>query len=168
MVDLTPVYKPSLHFLATMRLRKDIELHEDCTAIILNQNIIGDTVVEMRNPDAKGAPLRNGDVIEGLEYVNLEAVLTDVHKLLNTVNDTVGVVKTISLESRQNIRGLLTDLGGSVASINSILANSQQDILATMQAFRETAVTMQQISEELKKHPMGFLLKGKEGENGSK
>ncbi len=167
-VDLTPVYKPSLHFLATMRLRKDIELHEDCTAIILNQNIIGDTVVEMRNPDTKGAPLRNGDVIEGLEYVNLEAVLTDVHKLLNTVNDTVGVVKTISLESRQNIRGLLTDLGGSVASINNILANSQQDILATMQAFRETAVTMQQISEELKKHPMGFLLKGKEGENGSK
>ncbi len=81
-----------------------------------------------------------------MEYVNLEAVLTDVHKLLNNINDTVGVVKNISLESRQNIRGLLTDLGGSVASVNSILANSQKDILAIMQAFRETAITMQQIS----------------------
>lgn len=167
-VELTPVYKPSLHFLATMRLKKDIDLQEDCTALILNQNIIGDTVVEMRNPDTKSSPLRNGDVIEGLEYVNLEAVLTDVHKLLNTINDTVGVVKTISLESRQNIRGLLTDLGGSVASVNSILANSQKDILTIMQAFRETAVTMQQISAEIKKHPVKFLMSGKEEDNGSK
>ncbi|HOP64486.1 MAG TPA: MlaD family protein [Spirochaetota bacterium] len=160
-VELTPVYEPGLHFLATMRIKKNIELNEDCTAIILNQNIIGDTVVEMRNPDRKGPALRNGDVIEGLEYVNLEAVLTDVHKLLNTINETVGVVKTISLESRQNIRGLLTDLGGSVASVNSILANSQKDILTIMKAFRETAVTMEQISAELKKHPVKFLMKGK-------
>ncbi len=168
-VELTPVYKPSLHFLATMRLKKDIELQEDCTALILNQNIIGDTVVEMRNPEAKSYPLRNGDVIEGLEYVNLEAVLTDVHKLLNNINDTVGVVKTISVESRQNIRGMLTDLGGSVASVNSILANSQKDILAIMQAFKETAITMQQISAEIKKRPMGFLMKGsKEDESTGK
>jgi len=163
-VELTPVYEPGLHFLATMRIKKDIELNEDCTAIILNQNIIGDTVVEMRNPDKKGPALRNGDVIEGLEYVNLEAVLTDVHKLLNTINETVGVVKTISLESRQNIRGLLTDLGGSVASVNNILASSQKDILTIMQAFRETAVTMEQISAELKKHPVKFLMKGKDEE----
>lgn len=168
-VELTPVYEPGLHFLATMRIKKDIVLNEDCTAIILNQNIIGDTVVEMRNPDIKGSPLRDGDVIEGLEYVNLEAVLTDVHKLLNNINDTVGVVKNISIESRQNIRGLLTDLGGSVASVNSILTNSQKDILAIMQAFRETAVTMQQISAEIKKRPMGFLMKGtKESDNVSK
>ncbi|HPR38516.1 MAG TPA: hypothetical protein PLT13_13045, partial [Spirochaetota bacterium] len=81
-------------------------------------------------------------------------------KLLNNINDTVGVVKNISIESRQNIRGMLTDLGGSVASVNNILTNSQKDILAIMQAFRETAITMQQISAEIKKRPMGFLMKG--------
>jgi len=160
-VELSPVYEPTLHFLAKMRIKKDIELNEECTAIILNQNIIGDTVIEIRNPDYKGSPLRDGDVIEGLEYVNLEAVLTDVHKLLNTVTETVGVVKQISLESRQNVRSLLTDLGGSVASINAILSGSQKDILATLQSFRETALTMQQISAEIKKHPMKFLMSGK-------
>jgi len=163
-VELKPVYKPSLHFLATMRLKKNIELQEDCTALILNQNIIGDTIIELRNPEIKSYPLRDGDVIEGLEYVNLEAVLTDLHKLLNNINDTVGVVKNISIESRQNIRGMLTDLGGSVSSVNSILANSQKDILAIMQAFRETATTMQQISAEIKKRPLGFIMKGSKEE----
>ncbi len=165
-VELTPVYKPSLHFLATMRIKKNIELHENCTAIILNQNIIGDTVVEMRNPEIKGSPLKDRDVIEGLEYVNLEAVLTDVHTLLNTVNDTVGVVKNISLESRQNIHSLLTDMSGSAANVNNILTNSQKDILAIIQSFRETAITMQEISIELKKHPVKFLMKGKDDEKG--
>ena len=164
-VELRPVYKPGLHFLAAMRIQKDIDLHEDCSAIILNQNIIGDTVVEMRNPERKGAPLRNGDVIEGLEYVNLEAILRDVHNLLNTVTDTVSVVKDISLDSKQNIRGLLTDLGTSITSVNSILADSQRDIPAILQSFRETAKIVNEISVEFKQRPMGFILSGeKEGE----
>jgi ABC-type transporter Mla subunit MlaD len=159
-VELRPVYKPGLHFLATMRIKRDIDLHEDCSAIILNQNIIGDTVVEMRNPERKGMPLRNGDVIEGLEYVNLEAILRDVHNLLNTVTDTVSVVKDISIDSKQNIRGLLTDLGTSITSVNSILADSQRDIPAILQSFRETAKIVNEISVEFKKRPMGFILSG--------
>ncbi len=159
-VELQPVYKPGLHFLATMRIKRDIDLHEDCSAIILNQNIIGDTVVEMRNPERKGMPLRNGDVIEGLEYVNLEAILRDVHNLLNTVTDTVSVVKDISLDSKQNIRGLLTDLGTSISSVNSILADSQRDIPAILQSFRETAKIVNEISVEFKNRPMGFILSG--------
>lgn len=57
-VELKPVYKPALHFLAKMRIKKNIDLHEDCTAIIMNQNIIGDTVIELRNPERRGEPCR--------------------------------------------------------------------------------------------------------------
>lgn len=164
-VELKPVYKPELHFLATMRIQSDIDLHEDCSAIILNQNIIGDTVVEMRNPERKGAPLRNGDVIEGFEYVNLEAILKDVHNLLSTATETIGVVKNISMDSRQNIRGLLNDLGTSIKSVNSILADSQRDIPAILQSFRDTAKIVNEISVEFKKRPVSFLLSGNKEDN---
>ncbi|MBP9043070.1 MAG: hypothetical protein KBG49_06220, partial [Spirochaetes bacterium] len=163
-VELKPVYKPSLHFLATMRIKKDIELYENCTALILNQNIIGDTVIEIRNPDIKGAPLLDGDVIEGLEYVNLEAILTDVHKLLNTVTETVVIMKDLSLGSRENILGLLSDLRTSVAGVNSILADSQKDIPAILQSLRNTAALAQEIAKEFKERPIGFMLKGKKEE----
>ncbi len=163
-VELTPVYRPALHFLATMRLKRDIDLHEDCSAIIQNQNIIGDTIIELRNPERKGNPLLNGDVIEGLEYVNLEAILQDVHKLLASLTGTVNVVQQISVESRQNIRGMMTNLNSSITSINSILLTSQKDIIGMLQSFRETAKTMQEISKELKKHPVKFLFGGKEDE----
>jgi ABC-type transporter Mla subunit MlaD len=63
-VKMRPVFKPALHFLATLRLNKDIELHEDCSAIIMNQNIIGDTIIELKNPEKKGNLLQDGDVLE--------------------------------------------------------------------------------------------------------
>ena len=158
-VEIQPVYRPALHFLATMRIRGDIELFEGCGAMIMNQNIIGDPVIEIRNPEKQGAVVINGDVIEGIEYVNLEAVLQDVHVLLTSLSSTVGVIRQISMESRQNLRDLVANLSNSVASINVILQDSQKDIIAILASFRETAKTMNEISIELKKHPVKFLFK---------
>ena len=41
-VGIEPVYKPALHFLAIMRIKNEIDIFEGCSAIIQNQNIIGD------------------------------------------------------------------------------------------------------------------------------
>jgi ABC-type transporter Mla subunit MlaD len=158
-IDIKPVYKPALHFLAILRINREMGLYEGCAAVIQNQNIIGDPAIDIRNPEIKAEPLRDHSVIEGVEYVSLEAILQDVHVLLSSLTNTVNVFKDISLESRGNIRTLLTNLSNSVATINDLLVNSQKDILAILTSFRETAKTMNEISEELKKHPMKFLFK---------
>ncbi|MDY6935942.1 MAG: MlaD family protein [Spirochaetota bacterium] len=160
-VDIKPVYKPSLHFLALMRIKDNIELFEDCSAIIQNQNIIGEPVIEIRNPERKGNPLKDGSVVEGIEYVNLEVILHDVHVLLTTLSETADVIKGISIESRGNLRSLISNLSTSVSTINQILLISQKDIISILSSFRATAKTMNEISEELKKHPVKFLFKGK-------
>ena len=161
-VELKPVYRPSLHFLAKMRIQKDIDLHEDCSAIIMNQNIIGDTVIELRNPERRGEPLRDQDVIEGFEYVNLEAILQDVHKLLATITDTVNTLNLISKESRSNIQSMTSNLNSSMESLNKILTSSENDIISTVKTFRETSETINEISLELKKRPFGFIMRGSE------
>lgn len=159
-VDIIPVYKPTLHFLALMRIKKEIDLYEDCSAVIMNQNIIGDTVIEIRNPAKKVDFLQGGAVIEGVEYVSLDTIVQDVHQLLATLTSTVGVIQDISLASKGNIRNLVANLSRSVETISLVLQDSQKDILAIMASFRETAKTMNEISIELKKHPMKFLFKG--------
>ena len=159
-VDIIPVYKPTLHFLALLRIKKEIDLYQDCSAIIMNQNIIGDTVIEIRNPSKKVEVLKPGAVIEGVEYVSLDTIVQDVHQLLATLTNTVAVIQDISLESKGNIRSLVANLSKSVETISMVLQDSQKDILAIMASFRETAKTMNEISIELKKHPVKFLFKG--------
>ena len=158
-VKIEPVYKPALHFLAIMRVKNNIDLYEDCSAIILNQNIIGDTVIELRNPEIKSDMLKDGSVIEGIEYVNLEVIIEDVHTLLSTLTNTVGIFRAISLDSRGNLKTLVSNLSESAFSLNQILVNSQEDLIVTLSSFRETANTMNEISQELKKHPLKFLFK---------
>ncbi len=161
-VKIQPVYKPALHFLATMRINQDVVLFENCTAIIQNQNILGDPVIELNNPERIGKPLLSGDVIEGIEYVSLESVMQDVHKLLSTLTDTVGVFKQISLDSKHNIHAVISDLSKTVKNVNGILVNSQKDIVEILGSFRKAAKTMDEISKELKLNPVKFLFKGKE------
>lgn len=160
-IDIKPVYKPALHFLAVLRVKNDIELLENCSAVIQNQNIIGDPIIELRNPEKKGEPLTDGSVIEGLEYVNLEVVLQDVHELLTTLSSTVGVFREISLESKSNLRILVANLSQSVTTLNQVLVNSQKDIIEILASFRETANNLNEISVEFKKRGAGFLLRGK-------
>lgn len=163
-IEIKPVYHPELHFLAVMRIQKDIEIFEECYAKILNQNIIGEPIVDIMNPEIKTDLIKEGSVIEGSEEVNLEAVLTNVQALLTNLNKTVDVLRGMTNESRSNVRQLISNLTTSISSVNKILMDSQQDIGVILASFRETAKTMNEISVELKKHPMGFLLKGKEDE----
>lgn len=116
-------------------------------------------IVELKNPETIGVPLAENDVIEGIEFVNLEVVLQDLHALLNTVSGTVSVIKDISSESKGNLRHLLGNLASTAGTFSRLVDNSQKDILETLSTFRKTAKTMDEISAELKKHPVKFLFK---------
>ncbi len=161
-VDVRPLFKPALHFIATLRIRKDIELYEDCAAIITNQNVIGDPVVELRNPEKKGAFLREGDVIEGIESGSIEDIMAKVNTLLTEVTTIMTLYREVSQESRGDIRKLVTSLAGSITNINNILQNSQKDIIDIIGSMRKTARTLDEVSAEIKKNPMKFLFQGKD------
>ncbi|OHD64083.1 MAG: hypothetical protein A2176_08725 [Spirochaetes bacterium RBG_13_51_14] len=160
-VDIRPVFKPALHFLATLRISRDIELYEDCAAVITNQNVIGDPVVELRNPETKGFFLREGDVIEGIESGSIEDITAKVNILLTEAAAIMTVYREVSQESRQDIRRLVTGLADSVANVNAIIQNSQKDILDIIGSMRRTSQTLDEVSAEIKKHPMKFLFQGK-------
>jgi ABC-type transporter Mla subunit MlaD len=160
-VNIRPLFKPALHFLATLRIRKDIELYEDCAAIVTNKNVIGDPVIELRNPERKGAFLREGDVIEGIESGNIEDIMTKVNTLLTEVTAIVTVYRQVSQESKQDIRKLIVSLSESMANINAILQNSQKDIIEIIGSMRKTSQTLDEVATEIKKNPMKFLFQGK-------
>lgn len=161
-VDVRPMFKPALHFIATLRITRDIELYEDCAAIITNQNVIGDPVVELRNPERKGAFLREGDVIEGIESGSIEDIMAKVNTLLTEVTAMVTVYREVSQESKGDLRKLVTSLAGSMANINSILQNSQKDIIDIIGSMRKTSRTLDDVATEIRKNPMKFLFRGKE------
>jgi ABC-type transporter Mla subunit MlaD len=159
-VELTPVYKPELHFLATMRIRKDIELYENSTVIIQNQNVIGDPSIEINNPEIRGGLLKEKDVLEGIEYSGLNAILQDVHKLLGVLTDTAGDVNSILGDSGASIKDLIVNLSHTAGGLNYMLQSSQKDMLKMLEELRAAAENMNKISVDIQKNPMKYLFKG--------
>lgn len=159
--EIRPLYKPALHFLATLRINRDIELYEDCAAIVTNQNVIGDPVVELRNPEKKGGRLRAGDVIEGIESGSIEDIMGKVNTLLTEVTGIVTLYREVSQESRGDIRKLVSSLTDSIGAIDAILKGSQKDIIEMIGTMRRTTQTLDEVATEVKRNPMKFLFQGK-------
>jgi ABC-type transporter Mla subunit MlaD len=80
--------------------------------------------------------------------------------MLASFTGTAETLQQVTAESSSGLRRLVANLNTSVSTVNSILQDSQQDILAILASFRVTARTMEQIAEELRKNPMRFIMRG--------
>lgn len=158
-VDIRPVFQPELHFLATMRISSDIDLNDNCTVLIRNQNVLGDPSVEIFNSPEKSGPLMDGDVIEGISTVAINEIVKQVSDLLGNLNMTVSGVNSVLRDTRADFLSLTSSLTRSVGSLSVMLESSQKDVLEMLSSFRSTAKTMDEISLELKKHPVKFLFR---------
>ncbi len=158
-VAIRPVFQPELHFLAVMRISRDISLYENCSVLIRNQNVLGDPSVEIFNSAEKSGPLMDGDVIEGISTVSVNEIVKQVSDLLGNLNMTVAGVNSVLRDTRTDFLSLTASLSRSVESLSSILESSQKDVLEMLSSFRATAKTMDEISTELKKHPVKFLFR---------
>ena len=124
--------------------------------------MIGDPVVELRNPETKGAFLREGDVIEGIESGSIEDIMAKVNTLLTEVTAIVTLYREVSQESRGDIRKLVTSLADSIANINNIIQNSQKDIIDIIGSMRKTAQTLDEVVGRDQEEPDEVPLPGQE------
>ncbi len=160
--SIKPIYKPDLHFLALMRIDKNFRIDENCTAIIMNQNIIGDPMVEIRNPEKLSSLIQQGDVIEGLEYVNLEVMMQNVNGMISKVSSAISDFQNLSLDNRYNLKKTVTDLSKGIRSLSKVLQSSEGDLVATFGDLRKMVKNLNEIAKELKKHPVKFLFEDKQ------
>lgn len=159
-INISPVYEPDLHFITTIRITGDVKVYKNTIAVIMNQNIIGDAVIELKTPEIKNETLDHGDVIERVQYVNLDRLVQDVQILLSSLTGTVNVVREISIENKDDIGILIGNLSESSESLNAIIVGSESDIIDIISSLKSTAATTDEIAKEFQKKPFRFLFRG--------
>jgi ABC-type transporter Mla subunit MlaD len=158
-VDITPVYEPELSFYAIIRIKEEISIYENCSAIIQNKNVIGDTIIEIRNPEMKLKLLKNNAVIAGSEQINLDVLLEDVHRTLVAFTELAGNASGLAKDNRRNMRLTIKNLSQAIETINKVVNNSDEDLNQTVKSIKNTSKNLEEASQEFKKHPVDFLMK---------
>jgi len=161
------VYKPQydesgLYFIATMRVDNEIKIYKNCSVEIKNQNVIGDTIIEIINPDKPSRSLIDEELIEDkaiirvANHVNLDEIL---HRVQNVLGSADEIVKALE-QNKHNISSIITNIRGTTAKTDRILSTSEDKIQKTLESAAEISENVEKISTEFKKRPAGFLLRG--------
>ncbi len=125
----------------TIRIAKNINLHENSAAFIDTLGIMGEKFIEL-NPGTIDKPLLpDGGIIEGTAPVPMYLLIQKMNLLADRSE-------------------VLTDSLNTLAeNINEILAGHDEDVGNMIANFRETSENVREMSEELKKHPWRLLRK---------
>jgi len=161
-IKVEAISESKLYFLATMRIKNEIKIYKNCLVEIRNQNVIGDTVIEIKNSDKEGNPLEDGeviknkDIIEGPEHVNLDVVL---HKVQYILDDVEKIVNSLE-QNKHHISSIIANINSTTARTNRILSDSEDRIQKTLERAEGISENVEKISAEFKNRPAGFLLRG--------
>ncbi|MFO1470540.1 MAG: MlaD family protein [Turneriella sp.] len=159
--EVVPIYGFDLHFKARVLINKEFVIYQGTRVNITNQNVIGDTVIDLTPSLVKKYPLRPDDTMFATNIVNLEQMVTQISNLVGTIQKMIDTFATLAGDNKNDIKMLLTNLNGSITKVNSLLDSSQGEIVAIMRNIRSTSTTLDKFTKEMAENP--WLLLDKKG-----
>lgn len=154
-----PIYGSSVYFKAEIYIDRELSLYKGTRVNITNQNVIGDTVIELYPVTHGKYRLKRGDTLFATNIVNLDEMLTKISTLVDNVNIVVESFSDISGESGLQLRVLLANLNRSILRVNSMLASSEGDMLAILRNLTSTTATLDSFTKEFAADPWKVLEK---------
>ncbi|MFO1528000.1 MAG: MlaD family protein [Turneriella sp.] len=163
--EVVPIYGQDLQFKARVLINKEFTIYQGTKVNITNQNVIGDTVIDLTPSFVKKYPLKPDDTLFATNIVNLEQMVTQISNLVGTIQKLIDTFATLAGDNKNDIKMLLTNLNGSITKVNSLLDSSQGEIVAIMRNIRSTSTTLDKFTKEMAENPWMLLDKKGGGAN---
>lgn len=155
--EVVPIYGTDLYFKARVLVNKEFVIYQGTRVNITNQNVIGDTVIELTPSLVKKYPLKPHDTLFATNVTNLEQMVSQISQLIATVNKMVETFGALAGDNKTDVKLLLTNLNASITRVNSLLDASQGEIVAIMRNIRSTSTTLDKFTKEMAANPWKIL-----------
>ena len=154
-----PIYGTELHFKARVLINKEFMIYQGTKVNITNQNVIGDTVLDLSPSLVKKYKLEPDDTLFATNIVNLEQMVTQISSLVENVNKMITTFATLAGDNKSDIKMLLMNLNSSITKVNGLLDSSQGEIVAIMKNIKSTSSTLDKFTKEFSQNPTMLLEK---------
>lgn len=162
----------------TLRLTSNVRVKSDSKITINSLGIVGEKYVEITMGTPQGTILKQGSIIQGINPVNVEEMLsrteavvyksekivTFIDKMLGGEETWVELDKTIKntstfiitlnellVENKEDINSMIKDLHHITASLKKIIKENSEDIKITTEKLKQTSMQYQQSAIKLDK-----------------
>lgn len=134
-----------------LRLRKDVQLHQDAVAIVGSSGMLGDRMLQLRpgSPDRPVVP--PGGWIVGGEPVSLDQMVTVMASIARNLDVTTeSISRVLGTEAGEaSLREILTNVEGVTSQLDELLARNSGDIDSSFNRFDRTLANLENLSGTL-------------------
>lgn len=155
--EVVPIYGTDLYFKARVLVNKEFVIYQGSRVNITNQNVIGDTVLDLMPSLVKKYQLKPHDTLFATNVTNLDQMVSQISQLIATVNKMVETFGALAGDNKTDLKLLLTNLNGSITRVNALLDASQGEIVAIMRNIRSTSITLDKFTKEMAANPWKLL-----------
>lgn len=155
--EVLPIYGTDLHFKALALVDPEFVIYQGTTVNITNQNVIGDTILDLTPSLVKKYPLKQHDTLFATNVTNLDQMVSQISNLVSTVNKMVETFGALAGDNKTDVKMLLTNLNGSITRVNGLLDASQGEIVAIMRNIRSTSTTLDKFTKDMAENPWKIL-----------
>lgn len=155
--DVIPIYGVDLHFKARVLINKEFALYQGTVVNITNQNVIGDTVIDLIPSLVKKYKLHEHDTLFATSVTNLDQMVSQISNLVSTINKMVETFGALAGDNKSDVKMLLANLNGSITKVNALLDSSQGEIVAIMRNIHSTSTTLDKFTKEMANNPWKIL-----------
>ncbi len=134
-------------------IKKGIKIERNIFVTINTLGLIGEKYVEITLSEKKRKPIKNGDVITGIDPVNVSEILTRSEIIVYKLERTMVILDKLMGEEEllKNLDATLENLAVFTNSGREIMANYKKDIGSSIERIASTSLLLREILEENRK-----------------
>ena len=155
--EVVPIFGSNIYFKARVLIDKNFVIFRGTKVNITNQNVIGDTVIRLYQPDDRLFKLNEGDTLFASNIVNLDEMVAQISNMISNINDIVSVFGKLAGNSQGDLKMLMGNLNSAIVKVNGLLDASQSEIVAIMKNIRQTSQTLNKFTADISKNPWKIL-----------
>lgn len=160
--EVIPIYGNDIYFKAYIKIDSALQLYRGTKLNITNQNVIGDTIMEIIPSKERKSLLKEGDTIYAGNIINLDEMIAHISSAVANISELIESFSDMADTNKNSVKMLLFNLNTSIIKVNHILDSSSVEIPAILENVRKTTESMERLSKQIEKNPWS-LMGGKGG-----
>ncbi len=155
--DVIPIYGDDIYFKAIISVDSGLQLYRGTRLNISNQNVIGDTIMEIMPSSERKYLLQNGDTLYAGNIVNLDEMINHISSAVANVSELIASFSNMADVNKNSVKMLLLNLNSSIVKVNHILDSSSVEIPAILTNVRKTTESLERLSKQIEKNPWSIM-----------
>ncbi len=130
-------------------IEKNIEIRENYTFKIQGTHVLSEPHIEITPKPGTFPVLKNGDVIEGITPIAVEALIEKANEISEKISEILSNFQNTLQDSDASLKTMITNLAGITESLNKALSGTDKELKQTIINLNNSTESLDKVLDQV-------------------